>query len=66
MNSETIGLTTNEAQERLAKYGPNAIQDNGMSLGHDGSVKAECKVKRTRSLPQRYYHCLPHMPEVVP
>ena len=27
MNSESIGLTTNEAQERLTKYGPNAIQE---------------------------------------
>ena len=27
MNLEPIGLTTNEAQERLAKYGPNAIQE---------------------------------------
>lgn len=27
MNSETIGLTTNEAKERLAKYRTNAIQE---------------------------------------
>ena len=27
MTSENIGLTTNEAQARLAKYGPNAIQE---------------------------------------
>ena len=27
VNSESIGLTTNEAQEKLAKYGPNAIQE---------------------------------------
>ena len=27
MTSETIGLTSNEAQARLSKYGPNAIQE---------------------------------------
>ena len=27
MNSESIGLTTTDARERLIKYGPNAIQE---------------------------------------